>query len=447
MTTDTLSARAGAMDSTVPIPPSSALTAARDTAARPGPQVVEPTGTTTALDVVIPVHNEQDDLEPAVRRLHAYLTDHLPLTFRITVADNASTDGTTAIADRLAGELPGVLAVHLTEKGRGRALKKAWSDSDALVLAYMDVDLSTDLAALLPLIAPLISGHSDLAIGTRLHRGSRVVRGTKREVISRCYNLILRGTLSAHFSDAQCGFKAIRSDVARRLLPLVEDTGWFFDTELLVLAERSGLRIHEIPVDWVDDPHSSVDIVATAKADLKGVARVGRALAAGRLPLTQIRAQLGRTPLEPQTPGVPHGMVRQLVRFGAIGVLSTLAYLLLFVLLRDVAGNQGANFLALAITAVANTAANRRLTFGVRGRSDLGRHHLQGFGVFLLGLAVTSGSLWALGHFDPTAGQGVELAVLVLANLVATVLRFLLLRGWVFGRSAVAQSPLPDPVG
>ena len=144
----------------------------------------------------------------------------------------------------------------------------------------MDVDLSTDLAALLPLVAPLLSGHTDLAIGTRLARSSRVVRGAKREVISRCYNLLLRAALAPRFSDAQCGFKAIRADRARELLPLVEDTGWFFDTELLVLAERAGLRIHEVPVDWVDDPDSRVDIVATALADLKGIARLRRALAA-----------------------------------------------------------------------------------------------------------------------------------------------------------------------
>ena len=162
--------------------------------------------------------------------------------------------------------------------------------------------MSTDLNALLPLVAPLISGHSDLAIGSRLSRHSRVVRGTKRELISRCYNLILRGTLFTRFSDAQCGFKAIRADVGRKLLPLVEDTGWFFDTELLVLAERAGLRIHEVPVDWVDDPDSRVDILATAIADLKGVARVGRALATGALPLAEIRAQLGRHPLAPSAP-------------------------------------------------------------------------------------------------------------------------------------------------
>jgi hypothetical protein len=246
------------------------------------------------LDVVVPVFNEETDLEPCVRRLHAYLSAMVPYSFRITIADNASTDATLAIGQTLAVAFPEVTAVHLAEKGRGRALRTVWAASDAPVLAYMDVDLSTDLAALLPLVAPLISGHSDLAIGTRLSRDSRVVRGAKREFISRSYNLILRATLAARFSDAQCGFKAIRRDVAQQLLPLVEDTGWFFDTELLVLAERAGLRISEVPVDWVDDPDSRVDIVATATADLKGVLRVGRALATGRLPLPALRTEFGR---------------------------------------------------------------------------------------------------------------------------------------------------------
>jgi len=404
----------------------------------PRPATTSDSRVTVALDIVVPVYNEQADLEPAVRRLHDYLSSSVPLTFRITIADNASTDDTAAIADRLADELPTVSAVHLAEKGRGRALNLVWSQSDAAVLAYMDVDLSTDLAALLPLVAPLISGHSDVAIGTRLHRGSRVVRGTKREFISRCYNLILRGTLAARFSDAQCGFKAIRADVARELLPLVQDTGWFFDTELLILAERSGLRIHEVPVDWVDDPDSRVNIVQTAKDDLKGVARVGRALASGELPLAEIRRQLGREPLDPAPPGVPVGMTRQVVRFAAVGVISTLAYLMLFILLRPLAGAQIANFLALAITAVANTTANRRLTFGVRGREDVVRHQFQGFGVFLLGLAITSGSLVVLHGMSPEPSNLVEITVLVIANLFATVVRFLLLRSWVFRRRVAA---------
>ena len=202
-------------------------------------------GDYTVLDIVVPVYNEERDLETCVRTLCKHLLTTFPYRFRITIADNASVDDTPAIASRLAAELPEVSVVRLADKGRGRALKTVWSASDAQVLAYCDVDLSTDLNAVLPLVAPLISGHSDLAIGTRLGRGAQVVRGVKREVISRCYNLILRGTLAAGFSDAQCGFKAIRADVAHRLLPLVEDPGWFFDTELLVLAERAGLRIHE----------------------------------------------------------------------------------------------------------------------------------------------------------------------------------------------------------
>jgi glycosyltransferase involved in cell wall biosynthesis len=263
----------------------------------PAPYPGEAAPGSPVLDVVIPVYNEQDDLEPCVRQLHAHLAGTFPYPFRITIADNASTDDTFPLAETLQAALPGVRALHLAEKGRGRALRTAWLQSDAPVLAYMDVDLSTDLTALLPLVAPLLSGHSDLAIGTRLARSARVVRGTKREFISRCYNILLRGTLRIRFSDAQCGFKALRREVAQQLLPMVEDNGWFFDTELLVLAERAGLRIAEVPVDWVDDPDSRVDIVATALADLRGVARLGRALATGRLPVGAVRAQLGRAPL------------------------------------------------------------------------------------------------------------------------------------------------------
>ena len=355
-----------------------------------------PTAPTAVLDVVVPVYNEEADLGPCVRRLHAHLSAHFPYPFRITVADNASVDGTLAVAEALAVELPEVGLLHLDAKGRGRALRAAWSASPAPVLAYMDVDLSTDLAALLPLVAPLISGHSDLAIGTRLARTSRVVRGAKREVISRGYNLLLRGTLAVRFSDAQCGFKAIRADVAAGLLPLVQDTGWFFDTELLVLAQRAGLRIHEVPVDWVDDPDSRVDIVSTALADLRGIGRLARALVTGALPVAELRAQLGRAPLSAPPAQVPVGLARQLVRFAAVGVASTLAYLALFVATRGVLGAQPANLLALLVTAVANTAANRRLTFGITGRRHAGRHHLQGLLAFALGLALTSGSLAAL---------------------------------------------------
>jgi glycosyltransferase involved in cell wall biosynthesis len=240
------------------------------------------------IDIVVPVKNEEHGLAPSVTRLVGYLRDAFPFTARVTIADNGSTDRTWLVACSLEKAFTEVRAVHFDLPGRGRALHEVWSSSDAELLAYMDVDLSTDLNALLPLVAPLLSGHSDIAIGTRLAHGSRVVRGPKREIISRCYNLLLRVALRVRFSDAQCGFKAIRACQARQLLPLVADRGWFFDTELLVLAERAGLRIHEIPVDWTDDTDSRVDIVDTALRDLRGMARVGLGLARGTIKVPRL---------------------------------------------------------------------------------------------------------------------------------------------------------------
>ncbi len=402
------------------------LTAATGFTARPNAARIAAQTGVPVLDVVVPVYNEQAALADSVRRLHHHLSEQFPFTFRITIADNASIDATPVVAAQLAEEFEEVRVATLELKGRGRALHQVWSTSDAPVLAYMDVDLSTDLAALLPLVAPLISGHSDVAIGTRLSRASRVVRGAKREVISRCYNLILRSTLSARFSDAQCGFKAIRADVAQGLLPHVSDTGWFFDTELLVLAERSGLRIHEVPVDWIDDPDSRVDIVATAVADLKGVARLLKGFATGDIPIAAIAAQFG-----PATAAAPRSILRQAVHFAAIGIASTAAYLLLFLVLSGPLGAQGANLVALLVTAIANTAANRRFTFGVRGKTGVARHHFEGLVVFGIGLGLTSGAL-ALLHTVVDPHRAVEVIVLVGANLLATVIRFVLLRGWVF---------------
>jgi glycosyltransferase involved in cell wall biosynthesis len=251
------------------------------------------TGTAApVLDVTIPVYNEEQDLEQSLRRLHAYLHGTFPHTFRITVADNASTDGTLRVAERVARELREVTVVRLPDKGRGNALRTVWLASTSPVLAYMDVNLSTDLAALAPLVAPLISGHSDLAVGTRLSRSSRVVRGHRRAFIPRGYNLLLHTLLGAHISDAQCGFKAIRADIARQLLPHTADNAWFFDTELLVLAEKCGLRVHEVPVDWVNESDAGVDLLRTALTDLRGMGRLSRDLATGRIPVLELRSAL-----------------------------------------------------------------------------------------------------------------------------------------------------------
>ena len=377
------------------------------------------------VDIVVPVRNEERDLAPSVRRLVAYLRAGFPFTARVTIADNGSTDGTWAIADRLDREFDEVRAVRMEEPGRGRALRAIWSQSEAEVLAYMDVDLSTDLNALLPLVAPLLSGHSDVAIGTRLARGSRVIRGPKRELISRCYNMLLHACMGARFSDAQCGFKAIRAEQARALLPLTQDTGWFFDTELLVLAERAGLRIHEIPVDWIDDLDSRVDIVATALADLRGMARLGSGLARGSIEVPRLRgSSLAGARPAPELP-------LQVVSFAVVGIASTIAYILLYLLLRGVMSAQAANVLSLLVTAVANTAVNRRLTFGISGRRHAARHQVKGLIAFGIGLALTSGALAVL-H---SPSRALEVSVLVAANLVATVIRFVLFRTWVFGKS------------
>lgn len=367
------------------------------------------------VDVVVPVHNEEADLERSVRRLRTFLDDEFPFPARVTIADNASTDGTWAVAQRLAAELPGVAAMWLARKGRGRALREAWLQSDAEVVAYMDVDLSTDLRALHPLVAPLLSGHSDVAIGSRLANGSRVVRGPKRELISRSYNLLLGTVLRLRATDAQCGFKALRADIAHRLLPLIEDTAWFFDTELLVLAERSGLRIHEVPVDWVDDPDSRVDIASTATADLRGMVRLLR--------------HRRRPPDRGRRAGP--GLGRQVVRFAAIGVISTLVYVALYALLREWLSAPVSNALALIATAIGNTAANRRLTFEVTGGDGAVRAQLAGLLALAIALAITSVSIAALPVLVPHASRLAEIAVLVTANVVATAVRFLVLRRFI----------------
>jgi Glycosyl transferase family 2 len=288
------------------------------------------------VEIVIPVRNEEYDLASSIRRLHAFLRDQFPLSTRITIADNGSTDGTWARALALQAELSAVRAVRLERPGRGGALRAVWSASDADVCAYMDVDLSTDLNALFPLLAPLLSGHSDVAIGTRLARGARVVRGPRREVISRCYNLLLHATLGTGFSDAQCGFKAIRADAARELLPLTADDGWFFDTELLVLAERAGLRIHEVPVDWIDDPDSRVKVLSTALGDIRGIIRLGAGLARGTISVPELGSTSppGLQERDRLGSGRPGEIARQLARFVVVGAASTLAFVVLYLLLR-----------------------------------------------------------------------------------------------------------------
>jgi putative flippase GtrA len=438
--------------------------------------------TTSEVDVVIPVYNEAEQLAACITTLRSYLDSSFPFVTTITIADNASTDDTWRIALDLATTLPRVRAIHLDQKGRGRALRSAWSQSTAPVVSYMDVDLATGLDALLPLVAPLLSGHSDLAIGSRLAPGAHVVRGARREFISRGYNMLLRTALRSSCTDAQCGFKAMRREAAAELLPLVEDDAWFFDTEILVTAQRIGLRIHEVPVDWVDDIDSRVEVAHTAWLDLRGVWRMMGPASRQRAVLRPARPAAprgtgpgsgsngvsdaggdGRTGYgatgtgagagaRPHTFGTfgtvdafgtvdtfgtasgttdPEVFADELLRFAGVGAVSTLAYVGLFAALEPGLGSYTANALAIGLCSLGNTAAHR----GMAGtaRHGLDRSHRMSTGAALLGvsLSFTTGALVATRALGLTSLLP-ELCAVSVANVGAAVIRFGILRTWVF---------------
>jgi putative flippase GtrA len=425
-------------------------------------------GTPTRVDVeiVIPVYNEEDQLEASITALRTFLDTSFPFDAAVVIADNASTDGTWKIASELATTLDGVTAIHLDRKGRGRALRAAWSASTASVVAYMDVDLATGLDALLPLVAPLLSGHSDLAIGTRLGPGAHVVRGARREFISRGYNLLLRSALRSSCTDAQCGFKAMRRQVAMELLPLVEDEEWFFDTEVLVTAQRIGLRIHEVPVDWVDDTDSRVEVLHTALMDLRGMWRLLGPAARQRAVLRPARRDqdvrpwgTGVTPdRQPIYLGdrwgdgvtelVPGGPDRQgttsphdrpgaavfadeLLRFAGVGAVSTVAYAALFAALEPGLGSYPANAVAIALCSLGNTAAHRGMAGTARRGLDRRRRMVTAATLVGVSLAFTTGAL-AVTRAAGVTSLLPELVAVSVANVGAAVIRFGILRTWVF---------------
>jgi glycosyltransferase involved in cell wall biosynthesis len=231
---------------------------------------------TTTVDIVIPVLNEEVALPGCVEKLYAFTADYPERDWRIVVADNGSTDRTTEIATELAEKHSSLSLSRLDQRGRGRALKKAWGESDADVRLYMDVDLSTDLKALPALVAAVADDGYEVAIGSRLTKGSEVVdRTLKREITSRGYNILIRTLFPlTKWKDAQCGFKAISRTTAVNVLPLVKDNAWFLDTELLLLAGKAGYGIKEVPVHWKDDPDTRVEIISTAWEDVKGLLRL-----------------------------------------------------------------------------------------------------------------------------------------------------------------------------
>jgi putative flippase GtrA len=431
--------------------------------------------TTVDVDIVIPVYNEAEQLARSVAHLRSYLLTSFPFTSTITIADNASTDDTWRIATGLAVTEPGVQAIRLSQKGRGRALRAAWSQSTASVVAYMDVDLATGLDAAVPLVAPLLSGHSDLAIGTRLARGAHVVRGARRELISRSYNLLLRSALRSSCTDAQCGFKAMRREAALELLPLVQDDEWFFDTELLVTAQRLGLRIHEVPVHWVDDTDSRVEVIPTALRDLRGVWRLLGTTARQRVESStrSIRVASDRTsadrgpvdgpavgPSRPdpprlrQTPGRGGGseagrevFADELLRFAGVGAVSTLIYVGLFAALRADLGSYAANAVAIGLCSLGNTAVHRGMVGAARHRLGGWRRWAGATALLVVSLGFTTLAL-AVTRAVGLDSLVPELVALTIANLGAAVIRFGILRTWVFrpafGSNTAAAPDRPE---
>lgn len=231
------------------------------------------------VDLIVPTLNEAHVLEKSVTTIREFLRTRFPYPCRIVVADNGSKDGTADVARRLAERWPGEVGlVTLTERGRGRALRKAWAESRADIVAYTDVDISTELEALEKLCRAIHEDGYDIATGSRLMKESKVTRGPKREFISRAYNVLIKLVLFTRFSDAQCGFKAVSRRVVEEIVPQIQDQAWFFDTELLVLGEKQGYRVKDVPVRWIDDDDSRVKIVSTAWEDIKGVLRLRRLL-------------------------------------------------------------------------------------------------------------------------------------------------------------------------
>jgi putative flippase GtrA len=398
-------------------------------AMEPGPRFLDTTARLASVDIVIPVLNEERALPGCVSTLAGFLDERFPLPWRITIMDNGSTDATWPVATALADEYDRVHAQRLDIRGRGAALRAAWHDSPADIVAYMDVDLSTDLDALFPLVASVASGHSEIAIGTRLAPSSRTRRSMRRELVSRGYNALLRYGFGAGFSDAQCGFKAARTEVVRPLMDKIEDDAWFFDTELLLLAEHNGLRVHEVPVDWIEDVDSRVRVVKTAIDDLKGLARVAWSMSMGRAEVEVTRSE--PTPTHPDAVVArPRAVtMAKFTSFAAIGIISGILYTLLYLPLRQIWSPAMTNLGALVLAGFVNIEANRRWTFGHIRRTTM---HFRAAVLFLANYALTTAAVLAV---PPMAGHVAEVGAVVATYCLLTLLRFTALDRWVFSRT------------
>jgi glycosyltransferase involved in cell wall biosynthesis len=230
------------------------------------------------VEIAIPVYNEEKELEKNIHTLYTFCKKNLAkYTWHITIADNASRDMTARIGEKLEKKFPEISLYTLEQKGRGRAVKGVWNASKADFCVYMDLDLSTDLLHLPKLLQALEKGY-DIAIGSRLTKGSHVEGRTFiRELTSRALNFFfIQFFFQTHFTDAQCGFKAVTRDVIKTLIPKIKDNEWFFDGELLIVGEKMGYKIYEEPVHWIDNPGSTVRLVSTISGDLQVIWRLLR---------------------------------------------------------------------------------------------------------------------------------------------------------------------------
>ncbi len=228
------------------------------------------------ISIILPVYNEEECLEKNTETVLKYAKKFYE-NFEIVITDNASIDKTLDIAKKLSKKYKEIRYIHLDQKGRGRVLKKAWNESKADILAYSDIDLSTDIKAIKKLTDAIDQGY-DIATASRHSKQSQLDRTFKREILSKGYNFLLKLFLNTKISDAQCGFKAVNRRVVKEIIPLVKDNEWFFDTEMLILAERKGFRIKEIPVKWVEHAGSTVHIKKTVTDYLKSVFRLRKEL-------------------------------------------------------------------------------------------------------------------------------------------------------------------------
>lgn len=354
--------------------------------------------------LVIPIYNEEANITRAVAETINYLETQTVYSYKVLVTDNASTDNSPQIVKNLIKKYPQLSYLRLPEKGRGLALKEAWEQSEEDIVAYMDVDLSSPLEYLPQILDPIINNEADITFGSRLKKpGKAIGRTLKREVTSRVYNRLLQFMLGAKFKDAQCGFKAVRKTTFLEIADQIQNTTWYFDSEMLLLAQYKNYRLQEIPIIWTDDPHSTVKIISTANDNLHHMWRMFKTYK-------------------------PHSLLYILWWFLFIGGLSTIATLILYSLLRFIVDPQIANIIALTITTIANTVANKRISFRNANKEPIIKTLTISVLSYLSYWIPTATGLWILNHAHLETNLLAEVFTLIIGTVIGMGLKFLLFK-------------------